>query len=112
MTPRACSATRTHERHTDGSFDESNSKDCRPDCASGGWPDRTAAWIQAALRRVRSDDLRLPDAADADDRLRAIVQRAIARDPGQRYDTAANLRDALMQWLEPVMPAGPAVPEA
>ena len=66
---------------------------------------------QAALRRVRSDDLRLPDAADADDRLRAIVQRAIARDPGQRYDTAANLRDALMQWLEPVMPAGPAVPE-
>jgi eukaryotic-like serine/threonine-protein kinase len=56
---------------------------------------------RAALRRVRNDDLLLPESADADDRLRAIVQRAIARDPASRYDTAASLRDALMQWLAP-----------
>ena len=55
----------------------------------------------AAVRRVRTDDLLLPETADADDRLRAIVQRAIARDPAGRYDSAASLRDALMQWLAP-----------
>ncbi len=56
---------------------------------------------RAALRRVLADDLLLPAAADADDRLRAIVQRAIARTPADRYDSAASLRDALMQWLAP-----------
>jgi serine/threonine protein kinase len=56
---------------------------------------------RAALRRVLDDDLLLPEDADADDRLRAIVQRAIARDPAARYDSAASLRDALMQWLAP-----------
>ncbi|MBL8348855.1 MAG: HDOD domain-containing protein [Burkholderiaceae bacterium] len=57
---------------------------------------------RAALRRVQQEDLLLGPAAAADDRLRAIVQRAIARDPQQRYDSAASLRDALMQWLAPV----------
>ena len=56
---------------------------------------------RAALRRVLQEDLLLPASADADDRLRAIVQRAIARDPANRYDSAASLRDALMQWLAP-----------
>jgi serine/threonine protein kinase len=56
---------------------------------------------RAALRRVQREDLLLPASADADDRLRAIVQRAIARDPANRYDSAASLRDALMQWLAP-----------
>ena len=62
---------------------------------------------QAALRQVQREDLRLPDAADADDRLRAVVQRAIARDPAGRYDSAASLRDALMQWLAPADDALP-----
>jgi serine/threonine protein kinase len=61
----------------------------------------------AALRRVQREDLLLPESAAADDRLRGIVQRAIARDPAQRYDTAASLRDALMQWLAPVDEAPP-----
>ena len=65
---------------------------------------------RAALRFVRREDLRLPDDADADDRLRAIVQRAMARDPGERYDSAASLRDALMQWLEPADAGVPASP--
>ncbi len=54
-----------------------------------------------ALRRVQQEDLVLPEHADADDRLRAVVQRAIARDPAGRYDGAASLRDALLQWLAP-----------
>jgi serine/threonine protein kinase len=56
---------------------------------------------RAALRRVLGEDLLLPQGGDADDRLRAVVQRAIARDPADRYDSAASLRDALMQWLAP-----------
>lgn len=56
---------------------------------------------RAALRKVIDEDLLLPDDADADDRLRGIVQRAIARNPAERYDSAASLRDALMQWLAP-----------
>ena len=64
---------------------------------------------RTALRRVQREDLLLPRSADADDRLRGIVQRAIARDPAQRYDSAASLRDALMQWLAP---ADEALPEA
>ena len=60
-----------------------------------------------ALRRVQREDLLLATAAGADDRLRGIVQRAIARDPAQRYDSAASLRDALMQWLAPVDEALP-----
>jgi serine/threonine protein kinase len=63
----------------------------------------------AALRRVQREDLLLPDHADADDRLRAVVQRAIARDPAGRYDSAASLRDALMQWLAP---ANESLPDA
>ena len=54
-----------------------------------------------ALRRVQQEDLLLSPSTAVDDRLRAIVQRAIARDPAARYDTAASLRDALMQWLTP-----------
>ena len=61
----------------------------------------------AALRRVQHEDLRLPEQADADDRLRAVVQRAIARHPADRYDSAASLRDALMQWLAPADEAPP-----
>ena len=62
---------------------------------------------RTALRRVQHEDLLLAESAGADDRLRGIVQRAIARDPAQRYDTAASLRDALMQWLAPVDEALP-----
>lgn len=63
---------------------------------------------RAALRRVLGEDVLLPDSAEADDRLRAIVQRAVARNPADRYDSAASLRDALMQWLAPPddLPAG------
>jgi len=65
-----------------------------------------------ALQRVQREDLLLPATATSDDRLRGIVQRAIARDPGQRYDSAASLRDALMLWLAPAEEAASAHPPA
>ncbi|MBC7728997.1 MAG: HDOD domain-containing protein [Microbacteriaceae bacterium] len=68
----------------------------------GGQPLLVERDARSALHRVQREDLWLATSADADDRLRGIVQRAIARDPAQRYDTAASLRDALMQWLAPV----------
>ena len=54
-----------------------------------------------ALQRVQTEDLLLSAAATSDDRLRAIVQRAIARKPEQRFESAAALRDAMMLWLAP-----------
>lgn len=73
----------------------------------GGQPLMVERDARVALRRVQREDLLLPRSADADDRLRGIVQRAIARDPAQRYDSAASLRDALMQWLAPADEALP-----
>ncbi len=56
-----------------------------------------------AMYRVAHEDLRLPEplVADVDDALRAIVQRGIARDAASRHASAAELRDALLQWLNP-----------
>lgn len=56
-----------------------------------------------ALYRIANEPLVLP--ADlgpgVDDGLRAILQRAMARDPGQRYASAAEFRDALRAWAAP-----------
>lgn len=56
-----------------------------------------------AMYRVAHEDLTLPagTAPDADDALRAIVLRSLARDPSKRHTSAADLRDALRQWLAP-----------
>ncbi len=56
-----------------------------------------------AIERIQQEDITLPDmpATPIDDRLRTIVQRAIARDPAQRWADAAAMRDALTQWLTP-----------
>ncbi len=56
-----------------------------------------------AIQRVQHEDLVLPvdPAVPVDDALRSIVQRAIARDPGQRWPSAAAMRDALAGWLAP-----------
>jgi len=63
-----------------------------------------------AMYRVAHEDLALPagTAADADDSLRAIVLRSLARDPSQRHASAADLRDALQQWLAPAAGAATA----
>ena len=54
-----------------------------------------------SARGQRSDEPVLPADAAIDDRLRAVLQRAMASDPARRYDGAASLRDALLQWLQP-----------
>jgi len=52
-----------------------------------------------ALRRVIDEDLVMPPSTAIDDALRAIVQRAIARDPAQRFNDVAALQSALAGWL-------------
>ncbi len=56
-----------------------------------------------ALRRVADEDFELPAGmvAEVDDRLRAVVLRAIARDPLRRHASADAFRLALLQWLQP-----------
>ncbi|MFY9510068.1 MAG: HDOD domain-containing protein, partial [Rubrivivax sp.] len=54
-----------------------------------------------ALARVQQEDLKLAATAAVDDKLRGIVQRALARDPAKRYAGAQELHDALAEWLQP-----------
>lgn len=54
-----------------------------------------------ALQRLINEDMQLPDMVQADDGLRAVVQRALARDPALRFASAAAMRDALQAWLQP-----------
>ena len=64
-----------------------------------------------AIHRAATEDLVLPASmpAEVDDRLRALIQRAIARDASQRLPSAAAFRDALQAWLVPPgEPAGAA----
>ena len=64
-----------------------------------------------ALERVQQEDLLLPPALaggePVDDALRAIVQRALARDAAARWATAAALHQALQQWLQGGAAAAP-----
>jgi serine/threonine protein kinase len=54
-----------------------------------------------AIARVQQEDFSVPESIRIDDNLRAIVARAVSRDPRQRYDGAASFRDALGVWLDP-----------
>lgn len=60
-----------------------------------------------AVERVVREDLPLPDPLSdpADDVLRAIVQRAIQRDPARRFTDVAEMQHALAQWLQPPVSA-------
>ncbi len=60
-----------------------------------------------ALRRVQQEDMVLPAGMAVDAGLRSIVQRALARDPAQRFDSAQALLTALSDWLQPEAPADP-----
>lgn len=57
-----------------------------------------------ALYRIANETLELP--ADlgpgVDDNLRAILRRALAREPSARFASAADFRDALRAWAAPV----------
>ena len=56
-----------------------------------------------AIYRVVHEQLVLPDQmhVEVDDKLRAIVLRALARDPLQRFPTAVSFRSELEQWAKP-----------
>ncbi len=54
-----------------------------------------------ALQRVTTEDLQLPPGLAVDDGLRAVVQRALARDAALRYESAGAMLQALQTWLTP-----------
>jgi len=62
----------------------------------------------AAIARVAAEDLMLPGGLPAavDDKLRAIVQRGLARDAGLRWPTAAAMMRALNDWMHAPQPDG------
>lgn len=53
-----------------------------------------------ALRRTIDEDVVLPESDAIDAGLRAIVQRAVARSPGSRFDSAGALVAALDAWVQ------------
>lgn len=63
-----------------------------------------------AVYRVVHEQLSLPADVnpDVDDRLRAIVARALARDPNQRFPSARAFHDELEQWAKPEATLAPA----
>ena len=69
-----------------------------------------------ALARVQAEDLLVPAALAGgealDEALRAIVQRALARDSAARTATAAALHEALTMWLQGGTLAAPQEPQA
>ena len=65
-----------------------------------------------AMHRVANEDLKLPASlsSEVDDALRAVLRRALERDPAQRWASAAALRDALQAWLTPASVSADATP--
>jgi len=63
-----------------------------------------------AMYRIAHEDLALPAELPSavDDGLRAVLRRAIARDPARRFASAAAFADALREWMAPK--AGDAAP--
>jgi serine/threonine protein kinase len=61
-----------------------------------------------AVQRAINEDLTLPECTgtDVDDKLRAIVLRAMARDTATRYPSAAAFREALQAWAQPAAAPG------
>jgi serine/threonine protein kinase len=58
-----------------------------------------------AVHRAINEDLVLPECTgpEVDDKLRAIVLRAMARDIATRYPSAAAFREALQAWAQPTV---------
>jgi serine/threonine protein kinase len=59
--------------------------------------------VQQVMKRISSEDIRLPPATSSlfDERLVHLLHRALARDPESRYESAAQMREALDDYLEP-----------
>jgi serine/threonine protein kinase len=65
---------------------------------------------QAVMKWLASEDIRIPAGAgiELDDQLASVLYKAIARDPQQRFATAADLREALDNYLQPDDPVSSA----
>jgi serine/threonine protein kinase len=63
------------------------------------------------VARVQQEDLLLPSEVGVDDTLRAVVQRALARDRHARFDSARSMHTALQAWLDPATVAMPTAGE-
>jgi serine/threonine protein kinase len=74
-----------------------------------GKPLVQGADMSRALYRAAHEQLTLPQglAADVDDGLRAIVNRALQHDPQQRFTDARTFFDALSEWRQPADGTGP-----
>lgn len=57
--------------------------------------------VNRVMERICNDDLRLPDGLAVDERLADILYRATARDPLDRFESAAAFRQALDAYLSP-----------
>lgn len=57
--------------------------------------------IDMVMQRIVSQPVVLPDDIPLDERVAGIALRAVARDPAERFESAAAFRQALAAWLEP-----------
>ncbi|MFT3850079.1 MAG: HDOD domain-containing protein [Propionivibrio sp.] len=79
----------------------------RPGCSSTscstGQPAVRGENIYEVMNRIANQDIRLPknEGVEVDDALASILYKATARDPLQRYASAAQLREALDRYLAP-----------
>ena len=57
--------------------------------------------VHEIVNKLVQTDVRLPETTDVDERLVAIVHKALARQPELRYQNAHQMREALDEFLEP-----------
>jgi serine/threonine protein kinase len=65
------------------------------------------ASFKEILDRVANEPISIPRDAGIDDRLAAIILKAVHREPGQRYASAAQMREAIVGWLDTGTQAAP-----
>lgn len=57
--------------------------------------------IFQVMHRIANENLKLPTSAAVDDNLAGILYKALARDPGLRYQSAMQFAEALDNYLDP-----------
>lgn len=57
--------------------------------------------IYQVMHRIANENLQLPASVTVDERLAGILYKALARDPQVRYQSAAQLAEALDNYLDP-----------
>lgn len=57
--------------------------------------------IDKVMQRIVSQSVVLPDDIALEERVAGIALRAVARDPAERFESAAAFRQALEAWLQP-----------